>query len=152
MLSNKLLIFRLGNGKYACDTNYVDRIIKYENLTYLPSLQPSLEGLYNYEGQVIKIYNIAILLGIDIKNEGTNKKIIIIKNKDVLVGFVVNEVLEVFNYLREIEDKTRDIKSVINVNQLDFQYVKDMILINDEIVIYLRMDKIVDKELGESDE
>lgn len=152
MLSNKLLIFRLGNGKYACDTNYVDRIIKYENLTYLPSLQPSLEGLYNYEGQVIKIYNIAILLGIDIKNEGTNKKIIIIKNKDVLVGFVVNEVLEVFNYLREIEDKTRDIKSAINVNQLDFQYVKDMILINDEIVIYLRMDKIVDKELGESDE
>ncbi len=152
MLSNKLLIFRLGNGKYACDTNYVDRIIKYENLTYLPSLQPSLEGLYNYEGQVIKIYNIAILLGIDIKNEGTNKKIIIIKNKDVLVGFVVNEVLEVFNYLREIEDKIRDIKSAINVNQLDFQYVKDMILINDEIVIYLRMDKIVDKELGESDE
>lgn len=152
MLSNKLLIFRLGNGKYACDTNYVDRIIKYENLTYLPSLQPSLEGLYNYEGQVIKIYNIAILLGIDIKNEGTNKKIIIIKHKDVLVGFVVNEVLEVFNYLREIEDKTRDIKSAINVNQLDFQYVKDMILINDEIVIYLRMDKIVDKELGESDE
>lgn len=152
MLSNKLLIFRLGNGKYACDTNYVDRIIKYENLTYLPSLQPSLEGLYNYEGQVIKIYNIAILLGIDIKNEGINKKIIIIKHKDVLVGFVVNEVLEVFNYLREIEDKTRDIKSAINVNQLDFQYVKDMILINDEIVIYLRMDKIVDKELGESDE
>ncbi len=152
MLSNKLLIFRLGNGKYACDTNYVDRIIKYENLTYLPSLQPSLEGLYNYEGQVIKIYNIAILLGIGIKNEGANKKIIIIKHKDVLVGFVVNEVLEVFNYFREIEDKTRDIKSAINVNQLDFQYVKDMILINDEIVIYLRMDKIVDKELGESDE
>lgn len=152
MLSNKLLIFRLGNGKYACDTEYVDRIIKYENLTYLPSLQPSLEGLYNYEGQVIKIYNIAILLGIGIETEGTNKKIIIIKHNDILVGFVVNEVLEVFNYLREIEDKTRDIKSAINVKQLDFQYVKDMILINNEIVIYLRMDKIVDKELGESDE
>lgn len=152
MLSNKLLIFRLGNGKYACDTDYVDRIIKYENLTYLPSLHPSLEGLYNYEGQVIKIYNLAKLLGIGIENDRINKKVIIIKHRDVLIGVVVNEVLEVFNYLREVENKTRDIKSAINVNQLDFQYVKDMILINNEIVIYLCMEKIVDKELGESDE
>ena len=150
MLMSKLLIFKLGNGKYACNTVCVDRIIKYENLTYLPSTQPTLEGLYNHEGNVIKIYSLAKRLGIESDDDRTHKKIIIVKNNDVLVGIVVDEVLEVFNYNKEDFDKKIDIKNSENLKGLDFKYVKDMILINNEIVIYLSISRIVEMELEEN--
>ena len=149
MAHSKLLIFKLGNGKYACDTIYVDRIVKYENLTYLPSEQSTLEGLYNYEGDVIKIYNLSKRLGIKSEDDKTHKKIIIVKNKSVLVGIIVDEVLEVFNYYGEDQENS-GVEDICKLEKLDFKYVKDMILIDDEIVIYLSIIKIVKDELKES--
>ncbi len=151
MLDKKLLIFKIGKGKYAFDTVYVDRIVKYENLTEIPSPQKTLIGLYNYEGNVIKIYSLAKRLGLEFKNDNTHKKIIIVKNNDIVVGIVVDEVLEVFNYNKDDKNISSDInKNTPNMEVLDFKYVKDMILINDEIVIYLLASKIVEIELEES--
>lgn len=152
MLDTKLLIFKIGKGKYAFDTTYVDRIIKFENLTYVPSTQKTLVGLYNHEGNVIKIYSLAKRIGVESGLENSHKKIIIVKNNDVLVGIVVDEVLEVFNYNKEnSEDSSNFTKnSDSNSEGLDFRYVKDMVLINEEIVIYLSVAKIVKIELEES--
>lgn len=151
MFSEKLLIFKIGKGKYAFNTTYVDRIIKYENLTELPSTQKTLLGLYNHEGNVIKIYSLAKRLGLEFKDDNTHKKIIIVKNNDVLVGIVVDEVLEVFNYNKENKNDNSDLnKNSPEIEVLDFKYVKDMILINNEIVIYLLAPKIVEIELEES--
>ncbi len=149
MLQSKLLIFKLGNGKYACNTIYVDRIVKYENLTHPPLERPTLEGLYNYEGEIIKVYNLSKKLGIRSEVDRTHKKIIIVKNKNVLVGIVVDEVLEVFNYDEE-NNRGQELEGLYKLNQLDFKYVKDMILINNEIVMYLSIIKIVEDELEES--
>ncbi len=151
MLDKKLLIFKIGKGKYAFDTIYVDRIVKYENLTEIPSPQKTLIGLYNYEGNVIKIYSLAKRLGLEFKNDNTHKKIIIVKNNNTVVGIVVDEVLEVFNYNKDDKNVTSDVnQNTPNIEVLDFKYVKDMILINDEIVIYLLASKIVEIELEES--
>lgn len=149
MVQSKLLIFKLGNGKYACNTIYVDRIVRYENLTYLPSDQSTLEGLYNYEGEVIKIYSLAKKLGVQSEVDKTHKKIIIVKNKNILVGIIVDEVLEVFNYDGEEQEST-DVEGICKLEKLDFKYVKDMILIENEIVIYLSIIKIVKDELEKS--
>lgn len=151
MFSEKLLIFKIGKGKYAFNTTYVDRIIKYENLTELPSTQKTLLGLYNHEGNVIKIYSLAKRLGLEFNEDNAHKKIIIVKNNDVLVGIVVDEVLEVFNYNKENKNYNSDLnKNSSDMEVLDFKYVKDMILINNEIVIYLLAPKIVEIELEES--
>lgn len=151
MFSEKLLIFKIGKGKYAFNTTYVDRIIKYENLTELPSTQKTLLGLYNHEGNVIKIYSLAKRLGLEFNEDNAHKKIIIVKNNDVLVGIVVDEVLEVFNYNKENKNYNSELnKNSPEIEVLDFKYVKDMILINNEIVIYLLAPKIVEIELEES--
>lgn len=152
MLNTKLLIFKIGKGKYAFDTTHVDRIIKFENLTYIPSTQKTLVGLYNHEGNVIKIYSLAKRLGVESQLENAHKKIIIVKNNDVLVGIVVDEVLEVFNYNKDNFKNRSKItqNSDNNMEGLDFKYVKDMVLINDEIIIYLSVPKIVKIELEES--
>lgn len=150
MLTSKLLIFKVGKSKYACNTTCVDRIIKYENLTYLPSIQKTLEGVYNHEGTVINIYNLSRRLGVESYTDKTHKKIIIVKNNDVLVGIVVDEVLEVFNYNKENSENTCNTKNAENINGINFRFVKDMILLNGEIVIYLSMSKIVEIELEES--
>ena len=149
MLRSKLLIFKLGSGKYACSTECVDRIIKYENLTYLPSTQLTLAGLYNYEGNVIQIYNLAKRLNIQSEDNNTHKKIIIVKNKGVLSGFIVDEVLEVFNYFDG--NNSCYINDSKKIEVLDEKFVKDMILINGEIIIYLSISKIVEMELQESE-
>ena len=149
-MKSKLLIFKLGDGKYACNTFYVDRFIKYENLTYLPSAKKTLEGLYNHEGNVIKIYSLSKRLGLESEENKPHKKIIIVKNNNILTGIVVDEVLEVINYDKVHEDQKRDIKEVGDLTGVDFKYVEDMILINDEIIVYLDIKKIVQIELEES--
>lgn len=148
MLRTKLLIFKVGSTKYACNITSVDRIIKYENLSYVPSKQFTFEGVYNHEGVVIKIFNLSKILGVDNLKDSTHKKIIIAKNNSILVGLVVDEVLEVFNYNLEdssnLSNEDRDLK-------LDKNVVRDMILIGDEIVRYLNIGEIVDMELGKSE-
>lgn len=150
MLMSKLLIFKVGKWKYACNTTCVDRIIKYENLTRVPSTQPTLEGLYNHEGNVIKIYNLAKRLGIESSKDNTHKKIIIVKNNDTLVGIIVDEVLEVFNYNKEDNDQKQNAGNSENLKGLDFKFINDTILVNNEIIIYLSMIKIIEIELEES--
>ena len=149
-MKSKLLIFKLGDGKYACNTFYVDRIIKYENLTYLPSAKKTLEGLYNHEGNVIKIFSLAKRLGIETEANKSHKKIIIVKNNSIITGIVVDEVLEVINYDKVSESEKKDIKDVGDLTGVDFTYIKDMVLINNEIIVYLDMEKIVNIELKES--
>lgn len=150
MLRSKLLIFKLGKWKYACKTDCVDRIIKYENLTCMPSTQPTLEGLYNHEGNVIKIYNLAKRLGVESFKDNTHKKIIIVKNNDTLVGVIVDEVLEVFNYIKDDNSQKQNIENVENLKKLDFKFINDTILVNNEIIIYLCMSRIIEIELEES--
>ncbi len=144
MLRSKLLIFKVGNSKYACNIISVDRIIKYENLTYVPSKHYTFEGVYNHEGSVIKIFNLAKILGADITPDNTHKKIIIAKDNDKLVGLVVDEVLEVFNYNKA------DIEST-DIDEESSNNIKGMILIDNEIIRYLSIGKIVEMELEESD-
>ena len=55
-----------------------------------------------------------------------------------------------FNYNKEDFDKKIDVKNSENLKGLDFKYVKDMILINNEIVIYLSISRIVEMELEEN--
>lgn len=148
-MRSKLLIFKLGNGKYACNTFYVDRIIKYENLTYLPSGEESLEGLYNHEGNVIKIYSLTKTLGIKTENSKPHKKIIIVKNNEMLVGIVVDEVLEVIDYEKEVNESEKN-KNTGDLDGVDFKYIEDMVLINDEIVVYLDISKIIKTDVEES--
>lgn len=148
MFRTKLLLFKVGSSKYACDITSVDRIIKYENLCYIPSKQYTFEGVYNHEGIVIKIFNLSKILGVDNLEDNTHKKIIIAKNNSILAGLVVDEVLEVFNYnqetLNELNNEDRKDESDKNV-------IRDMILIDEEIVRYLHIDNIVDMELEKSD-
>ena len=157
MFRSKLLIFKVGKSKYACNIKDVDRIIKYENLTYVPSKQVSFEGFYNHEGRVIKIFNMSKRLGVeyDTSVKNTNRKIIIVKDGNVLVGIVVDEVLEVFNYGDQNSKITDDEEKLNTVKDKDkyinLHYVKDMILLNGEIVIYISITKIIAIELEESD-
>ena len=150
-------MFKVGNSKYACNIKDVDRIIKYEYLTHVPSNQPSFEGFYNHEGRVIKIFNLSKRFGVedDHSVDLAHKKIIIVKDEDILVGIVVDEVLEVFNYgdssiKTEIKDELNTIKKEKG-KSIDLHYVKDMILLNGEIIIYISITKIIAIELEESD-
>lgn len=156
MFRSKLLMFKVGKSKYACNIKDVDRIIKYENLTYVPSNQPSFEGFYNHEGRVIKIFNLSKRFGVedDHSVDLPHKKIIIVKDGDILVGIVVDEVLEVFNYgnLNVGKENKKDLNAVKDKGKsIDLHYVKDMILLNGEIIIYISITKIIAIELEESD-
>lgn len=145
------MIFKVGKSKYACNIKCVDRIVKYENLTYVPSKQESFEGLYNYEGEVIKIFNLSKRLGAQNDDNTSHKKIIIVKDNNILVGVVVDEVLEVFNYDKAEVNREDIAEAASKTKAIDLSYVNDMILINNKIVIYVSITKIVEMELGESD-
>ncbi len=58
-----LIVFSVGDNKYAMDIEYVQRIIQAKGLTSIPNAHIYLDGMMSYEDKVIKVLNFRKLIG-----------------------------------------------------------------------------------------
>ncbi|MDA7817387.1 chemotaxis protein CheW [Sulfurimonas sp.] len=52
-----LIVFSVGNNRYAIDIENVQRIIQAVELTTIPNAHPFIDGMMSYEDSVIKVLN-----------------------------------------------------------------------------------------------
>ena len=95
----KFLIFSLANIRYAIPLSKVKEVIGITNITPLPKVPNFYKGLLNLRGQIISIIDLRNKLGLQ-KTEIDPKKtgIIISHVGDILLGTIVDEVIEVIGY------------------------------------------------------
>jgi chemotaxis signal transduction protein len=60
-----LIVFSVGDNKYAMDIEYVQRIIQAKSLTNIPNSHDYLDGMISYEKKVIKVLNFRKLIGMN---------------------------------------------------------------------------------------
>lgn len=58
-----LIIFSVGNNRYAINIENIQRIIQLEKLTDIPNSNDLIDGMMSYEDSVIKILNFRKLIG-----------------------------------------------------------------------------------------
>jgi purine-binding chemotaxis protein CheW len=129
----QLVIFNLGEHYYALRTEDIREIIKNSHATNVPLAPDWVEGLVNLRGDVITLIDLKKLL--DLTNEDIVRNIIIVKNKNEYVGLMVNSVKEVLDIDPDIIE--------VNVSQNDKSYISGIIQLEDKIVNYLDLQKLL---------
>lgn len=140
--TTKVLIFNINNVSYATDIMEVERILGYETPTILPESPDFVEGVINYEGNILPLINLSkrfnMLQDGDIK-EG---KIIVAKQEKGKIGIIVDIVSEV----KDVESEKIETPPEV-VSGISKRYVKGLIKDDEDIIILLNLSTVLsDKE------
>jgi len=87
------IVVKLGTEQYGIDIQYVDNIVRMQNITRVPKAQSYFKGVINLRGEIIPVMSLRLKFGID-PDEITNAtRIIIIKlEAQATIGIIVDEV------------------------------------------------------------
>ncbi|KEI10699.1 purine-binding chemotaxis protein CheW [Clostridium botulinum C] len=141
----KILIFSINNQYYATDIMEVERILGYEIPTNLPDSPEFVEGVINYQGDILPIISIAKKFNINDIKDKKDSKIIVIKEEENKMGIIVDVVSEVSDVnLKNIEEPPEIVSGISK------RYIKGLIKLEKKIIIFLNLTKILtDKEKEE---
>lgn len=123
----QIVVFKLGEEKYAIDTSVVQGIDKMMDIAMVPNAKKEIRGLVNLRGSIISVYDLYSILGVDtLRRESEN--ILIVETENEIIGIIVDKVIEVI-------DINNDIIKDVSVSKSDIKgYIKGTINLNDTIV------------------
>lgn len=137
----KVLIFNINGEYYAADIMEVERILGYEIPTVLPDSPSFVEGVINYESNILPIVSLAKKFNLKEQNLKDESKIIVAKQGNNRIGIIVDVVSEV---------KDVNFKNIENppeiVSGISKRYIKGLIKIDSKIIIFLNLTSILTEE------
>lgn len=99
------IIFQLNDQICGADTSQVREIRKYTEVSKIPDVPEYIEGAINLRGRVVPIVNLNSRFGLGESEITPRTKILITAIEEQLVGFTVNDVIEITRFAQdEIED------------------------------------------------
>lgn len=137
----KVLIFSINDQFYATDIMEVERILGYEVPTKLPDSPDFVEGVINYEGNILPIMSLAKKFNIPHNEVRDDAKIIIAKQEKNKIGIIVDVVSEVCDVKVDNIEEAPEIVAGISK-----RYIKGLIKINKKIIIFLNLGTILTQE------
>lgn len=139
----KLLVFNIGEQFFAGDIMEIERILPYETPTNLPDSPDFLEGVINYEGNILPIISLARRFHV-VSSAATDRKkscIIVTRYGDKAVGVIVDAVNEVKSVYEDSIEVAPEITS--NIAK---RYIKGLVKTNDKIIILLHLSNVLSEE------
>ncbi|WP_368490674.1 chemotaxis protein CheW [Clostridium sp. BJN0013] len=137
----KVLIFSINEEYYATDIMEIERILGYEETTKLPDSPDFVDGVINYEGNILPVISLTKKFGFSGEEKRDESKIIITKQDGNKIGIIVDVVSEVRDVNVDNIEAPPDIVAGISK-----RYIKGLIKINDKIIIFLNLSKILTEE------
>lgn len=137
----KVLIFCINGEYYATDIMEVERILGYEEPTKLPDSPNFVEGVINYEGNILPIISMARRFNLPLTEKSNDCKIIVSKQQESKVGIIVDIVSEV----RDVKVENIETPPEI-VAGISKRYMKGLIKIDNKIIIFLNLSTILTDE------
>lgn len=115
----QIVIFTLGNEKFALETRLVHGIEKMMSITKVPTAPYYIKGLANLRGSIISIIDLKSFLNME--KIGEEENIIIVEVGEEKVGFMVDNVEEVVEITDEMIENVNDtsgyVKGVVNFKE-----------------------------------
>lgn len=123
---------------YAVDVDKIYEIRAMEKITRIPEAKV-ISGIMNLRGKIIPVVNIKNILGYDSSIEP--KRILIADVNGTMLGLMVDDVEQVA--------KVASDKIEFNTAILDnMPYIKGIIKMEDKLVVYIDIDKLLDMRGG----
>lgn len=109
----KVLVFKVNEEYFAADIMEVERILGYEETTKIPEAPYFIDGVRNYEGNILPVMILAKKFNVEFNGIQNEAKVIVTKNGEQKIGILVDSVSEVINVQENVIEKTPDIASGI---------------------------------------
>ncbi len=95
---NTHLYFRVGDNKYAVNTDNVLEIMKLPELDYPQKLPNNILGLLKYNNFVINVIDLRFYLDTEVPSYTTNNELLIIKTDETIFGVIADSVLGILPF------------------------------------------------------
>jgi len=121
----------------AFDVDSVEMVIERTEIRPVPKAKFFVEGVINLRGRVIPVVNLGKVLGINVEDREL-KSIIVVKTKDVEVGFLVNRVWGVMRISESQVDH-------LSVSDKFGKKFKGLIKRDGNLTVYLNIEEIIEE-------
>jgi len=143
-VENQYLTFMLADEEYGVDILTVQELRGWEKTTPIPNTLSYVRGVINLRGIVVPIVDLRDRFGMENKEYNSTTVVIIVKvqgrNKERVVGIVVDAVSEVYTISKEDLRPAPDMEGAISGD-----FIKDLATIDDKMVILLDINRLINE-------
>lgn len=93
--TKQYIVVKIGNEQYGLDISYIDNIVRMQNITRVPKVQPYFKGIINLRGEIVPVMGIRLKMELENDVFTPATRIIILKVEEGIIGILVDEVKEV---------------------------------------------------------
>jgi purine-binding chemotaxis protein CheW len=144
----QFIVIKIDDEQYGINIKYIDNIVRMQQITRVPKVDPYLKGVINIRGEIVPVMSVRMKMGLA-EDVITNKsRIIILKTGEGdLVGIIVDQVNQVLTLdVNSIEKVRYDDKK----GQNDAKFVGGVGHYDGGLVSILDLDAVVsEKEVKE---
>lgn len=136
----KYILFTNRDQNFAIDVSKVERIIEFKSPKKIPESLKYLLGVIKYEQSILPVIDLNLRL-YDKETENTkDTKIIVVAWKDRQMGFLVDNIVGINNFVEEYYERSN-----IHTN-VSKEYIDGFIKLEEDIIIVLDIAGVLSEE------
>ncbi len=141
----QLVSFNVGTEEFGIDILKVQEINRMVDITRVPRAPQFVEGIINLRGKVIPIIDIRKRFNMELAEHDKNTRIVVVDIAGQIMGMVVDSVSEVLRIPASTIEPTPEV-----VSSIDSDYIRGVAKLEDRLLIYLDLSKILSGEERET--
>lgn len=142
-MTEKILTFYLGGSLLGINLKLAKELNRNIKYTPVPGAQPHIIGFFNMRGQVVTLFDLAKLIGINRDTEREGLISIILKSPKApdQVGFLIDRPGDVI----EIDTEECELPPA-NIGIVEGEFIESIVKLKEELLIIINPDKIFNKQ------
>jgi purine-binding chemotaxis protein CheW len=141
----KVIVFQLENEEYGIPVQQVRSIEKVQHITRVPRAASFIKGVINLRGVITPIIDLRIRLGLAELSVNESTRIIIVSNKDMDVGFMVDTANDVIDLGEDTIEPAPDV-----VGSVQAEYIKGVAKLEKRLIVMIDLEEVLKVEIGQS--
>jgi len=137
----QLVSFNIGSEEFGVDILKVQEINRMVEITKVPQAPHYVEGVINLRGKVIPIIDLRKRFSLELKEQDKNTRIVVVDIGGNIMGMIVDSVSEVLRLPANTIEPPPDLVTGINS-----EYINGVAKLEDRLLIFLDLSKVVDVE------
>ncbi len=135
----QLVVFTIGSEEFGVEIMNVQEIIRMTNITRIPQAPGYIRGIINLRGKIIVVINLNVVMGMEIKEQDENTRIIVASIGETVMGFVVDSVSEVIR----LPEKNVEPAPAVIASRIGTEYVLGVGKLDNRLLILLNLGKVL---------
>jgi purine-binding chemotaxis protein CheW len=137
-MGEKYVVFQIGENSYSVPLAEVSQIIRYENVTDVPTAPAFVDGVINVGGEVIPVVNLRIRFSLPRKEITRRNRVIIVQKHDIRYGILVDAVREILDL-----DPDSIAPEAAAVFGMKSEFVRGIVKIREYLLVLLDIFKVL---------